>query len=371
MRLVNLGVVKQVGLLTELRALGQRNHDTLADIGHIRCVGNNQRGCERGRSLPLDVTVAADVGHLRCHGAHDITCHPAALAVALVLDELGHGERVALGALGAHIEVYIVEVAQEQLPLVASGEHQNTGEVTLGHRQRVAVEVSIIAVAHNELVALSIVDSAVGGRIGLAESQHAISSVPSQILNLDQLARVLELRLLVALSLEVGNLAINRLHLSRNGKTVELTELLEDLQLHTAGLPDTLGSVPLGITQQVLAIILANPAVLHVQDEFLSNTVVGSKRTSVERDADAARLVLDVHHLVEVSTGIISTDPSADNDVFLDGVAEVSPILPILCFEFGNGGVGRVRCTGHDHRRIVKVLLATRGHNQHEQHAQT
>ena len=232
------------------------------------------------------------------------------------------------------------------------------------------MEVGIVAVAHHQLVAVSIGDSAVGGGISLAESQHPIGTVPGQIVNLDQLSRVLELRFAVALTLEVADFSRDWRHLSRHGQTVDLAELLKHLQCHAASFPGRLSCIPLRVAQQILSVVLADPAVLEVEHDFLPHPIGGGQRAGIERDADASRLVLDVHHLVEVARVVVGTDPAMDDDVFLDGVAEVAPVLPILGLQLGDGCVGRVRCAWHDHGRIVEVLLAARGHCHQQQHAQ-
>ena len=240
----------------------------------------------------------------------------------------------------------------------------------MGDRQRVAVEVGIVAVADGELVAIGIADGAVGCGVRLAEGECAISSVPGEVADSDQLSREFELCLGVILSLEVGDAAFDGLHLARDGQSVEFAELLKDLQLHAASLPYALRGIPFGISQQILSVVLANPAVLEVEHDFLSHSVVSGQGAGVERYANASSLVLDVHHLIQVATCVVSADPAMDDDVFLDGVAEVSPILPVFCLEFGNGGVGCVRCAWHNHRRIVKVLFAACGCSQQQQHAQ-
>ena len=131
----------------------QTEHDTLSHVLHVGCVSDDEGVGESSRSSKLNVGTRLDFGHFGSNCTHNVTAHPCSLLRALLLDGFSHGVRVSLAALDAGVEAYaVVNVAKQKLPC-ATVVAENTHHATYAKRKNVALEVGIVAVAHDDGVA--------------------------------------------------------------------------------------------------------------------------------------------------------------------------------------------------------------------------
>ena len=234
------------------------------------------------------------------------------------------------------------------------------------YRQWVAPEVSIITVVHTQDVTVLILNVASGRRSALAERQLAIGTFPLNVADNDKLTLILELSLGIAVTNHIANVHLNGIDFLKIGKTIDFNVLLKLVESHASSLPNTLSGIPFGFTDKVLAIILTNPEVLHVDNDFLSQTVGVADAVGIDRDAYTRCLILNVEVLINVTLFIATGYPAMNVGIFLAGVDKVSRILPVFCLEFGNCHVSLMLGVRHHHRWHVEVFVTSHSH-KHEQ----
>ena len=260
----------------------------------------------------------------------------------------------------------VISVTQIESPLVGTTHVKDTLNIATAHRQRVTSEVSVVAVAYAQDVSFLILDVASSRRRTLAERQLTIGTLPFNVTDDNKLTLILKLCLGIAMTYHIAYFHLNWVDFLKIGETIYLHVLFKLVKSHAASFPNTLSSIPFGLTNKVLTIVLTNPEVLHVDDDFLSQTVGVADAVGIDRDTNTCCLILDVEMLIDVTLFIATGDPAMDVGIFLTGVDKVSSILPVFCLEFGNCHVCLMLGVRHHHWWHVEVFVTSHSH-KHEQ----
>ena len=241
MCLIGVGIFLEISIGTEAGARGQRNDETLGVILAVGTVGDDNRVVKRGVSLPLDVSVAGHSGHLGSHGTHDVTINPNLALDSTCRKDIGYRTGKGLGALLAFAHD-VLDGAQIELPCGAAGvtnliETEDADHIIAAWGQRLGSKVGTAAVAQNQLIAISILEGAVGSTAaGIGIGGVSIGFDNLDILEAHQSTLILDLGLGVIFSLEVADGNVDGVHLAEVGQFVELNKGIQLVGRHVQAL---------------------------------------------------------------------------------------------------------------------------------------
>ena len=296
-------VVADVTEFAEFSILRKRNDNAVGDVLSVGSCTDNKAVVHSGFDAPLDIGVGFYFIHAGSNSTNDVACHPACDVLTLeflsALDSVGVGHHT-FGSLESD---NIFGRAEEDLPsVVVVAEDTDNGAFTLG--EEFGAESSIVAVAHNDSVARSILEVARSGCTFFGIALTCFN--PLNIVETHQLA--LHHANFGWSSGKFADRNRDSVDFAHIGKSVELCVAFKEFESHETCF-GAAGAL-VGVSELDKVGIFAHIHSVEVDNHFLTYTIGCVERVGIDRDSESGSLVLDNEALVDVAGGI-ATDYAA------------------------------------------------------------